>query len=1203
MLMYLPCQPGIVYTGTETDQRGLLQFLSLRRWSWSLRDLGGESFTELLMRLFVRMFLMWVTCLVSPCITSGMANETPSFSEESLDFFEKEVRPLLVKRCYECHSSDQTSPRGGLTLDSRTGVLTGGDTGPAVVLEKPAESLFLSSINYGDLYQMPPKSKLPAEEIEILTKWVELGLPWPPESASGTGVAKPFDVAERKAAHWCWQPVTAPPLPDTGASNWPLTDTDRFILAKLQSRGLSPAPSAEKRALLRRIYFDLIGLPPSPEEVEQFVQDSRPNALELVVDRLLDSAHFGERWGRHWLDLARFAETRGHEFEPIIPNAWQYRDYVIRAFNADVPYDRFLTEQIAGDLISPRWRATSPSPSGSELPINESVLGTGFWFLGEEVHSPVDIRKDETDRIDNRLDVLTKTFLGLTVACARCHDHKFDAISQKDYYALAGFALSGSYRQMRVDTEEQHQRIAQTLDERRSRSRQQVAQDLVTLTRPALDQLDRSLLAAVRTIDAGFSSKLAPGADPGSLPDFDLVKRTASETQLDPRMLAGWCAELIVARDDVRHPLHGLTTANPLSAISGGGEAPVSSTPAGTTASPSANYELIVDFGDPAIKTAPQDGVSFGLKPQPRGQLVLSTATQSHPFHIDTVGGWNRDLFWKEIRLSNGTEVDNGTLGAWQQYGRMVRTPEFSLQKRNLWYLVRGSVRAYAAVNSHLIVVGPLHGGLLREYKHADNEWHWVSHDLSLYPGHRMHIEFSPADDGPLTIAMVVASDDAPKLPEPPFFHRGVLTTAGQPVAERVAAYAEEFRVAASLLAKEARGPESDSAATDKDVDASRFAPLANWLVTHLSLFAPQDSLSLIHVSDDSTAEAELAKNVRWESGLAPAMLEGNGVDEYLLVRGNSSNPKDLVPRRFLEALQPHDLTASQSTALLGSGRLELAREILDSPLAARVAVNRIWHHLFGRGLVPSVDNFGVLGLPPTHPELLDYLADQFVRNGWSTKGMIRSLILSRTYQMSSRPTDADALDPNNELWHRMAIRRLQGEVIRDSLLAVSGRLDPTLYGPSVPIHLTEFMQGRGRPGMSGPLDGNGRRSIYISVRRNFLSPMMLAFDTPSPFSTVGRRTVSNVPAQALILMNDPFVIEQAQLWAGRLLAEESATTRQRLDRLYQMAFARLPSESEAAEAAAFLESQGAAQPENQRQAWSHLCHVMFNVKEFVYID
>lgn len=1130
-------------------------------------------------------------CLIFGAATS--AAETPDFDETSLEFFEKQVRPILIARCYECHSQGKGSIKGGLSLDSRDAILKGGDTGPAVTLEKPATSLLLSAINYGDLYQMPPKSKLPAQEIAVLTKWVEQGLPWPKEASAAQATVKAFNLEARAAEHWCWQPVKDTAAPVVNDSLWPISDIDRFILARLESRGLKPAPSADRSTLLRRVYFDLIGLPPAPQDVEDFVHSQDPQALEKVVDRLLGSDHFGERWARHWLDLTRYGETRGHEFDPIIPNAWQYRDYVIRAFNADVPYDRFLVEQLAGDLIEPRWREGSNSTAS--LPINEAPLGTGFWFLGEEVHSPVDIRKDETDRMDNRLDVLSKTFLGLTVACARCHDHKFDAISQRDYYALAGFAISGSYRQIRVETNEQHRQIARQLDELRSKSRQEMANAISQSVRPVIDKLDQYWLVAKRVIDeVAAGSNAATGVAPSSEELAKRCNRLAAENSVDPGLLIGWCRELIAANKDPLHPLHRL----------------FDSSAAGAAADPDSaltydNFRdsypgIVVDFGARDTAFSIEDGVSFGLRPVKRGQLELDTQSDSPSVRIATVGGWQRDLFWKNLALKPGTELESSAIGGLQLSGRMVRSPEFTLTHRNLWYLVRGSVNVYASVNSHIMINGPLHGSLVKVFKQTDDQWRWVHQPMDLYQGHRMHVEFSPADAGPCSVAMILQSDKPPQLPKSNWTGIG---SAGQTIERKLTAYQDEFRQAAKSIAVSA----DNDLAAKHDSSPQRWA-LADWMVTHLNLFTSDSLQPILNAQRD--AEAQLTRQVQWDSSLAPAMLDANGVDEYFLVRGNSNTPKEPVSRRFLEVFQGTAQHRPSSNGISSaddrnpsSGRLELAREILRSPLASRVAVNRIWHHLFGRGIVATVDNMGLLGLPPSHPELLDHLAVHFVREGWSMKSMIRSLVLSRTYQMSSQPTDADAVDPNNELWHRMPIKRLEGEIIRDSLLAVSGRLDAKLYGPSVPIFLTEFMQGRGRPGQGGPLDGNGRRSIYISVRRNFLSPMMLAFDTPSPFSTVGRRTVSNVPSQALILMNDPFVILQAKTWAERLLSDSSLSTQQRLDRMYMTAFARHPSSDESSEAINFLEAQIQNRPENQLDAWSNLCHVMFNVKEFVFID
>jgi hypothetical protein len=337
--------------------------------------------------------------------------------------------------------------------------------------------------------------------------------------------------------------------------------------------------------------------------------------------------------------------------------------------------------------------------------------------------------------------------------------------------------------------------------------------------------------------------------------------------------------------------------------------------------------------------------------------------------------------------------------------------------------------------------------------------------------------------------------------------------------------------------------------------------------------------------------QAALLAQIKPESRLAMAMMDGNGTDERVFIRGSHKAPGEVAPRRLLEALAgPGRIAAPR-----GSGRLELARQITDparNPFVARVLVNRVWHHLFGRGLVASVDNFGVMGDRPTHPELLDYLADRFVEDGWSVKRLVRSLVLSRAYAMSSTAGGpGDTADPENLLLHRARLRRLEGEAIRDALLAVSGRLDGRMFGPPVPVHLTAFQQGRGRP-ESGPLDGAGRRSVYLSVRRNFLSPFLLAFDTPSPFSTVGRRTVSNVPAQALILMNDPFVQQQADLWARRALARPG-TDRERISEMYRSAFGREPREGEAAACLDFL---------GRQASWADLAHVLFNAKEFIFL-
>ncbi|MBO0699988.1 MAG: DUF1549 domain-containing protein, partial [Zavarzinella sp.] len=416
------------------------------------------------------------------------------------DFFEKKVRPVLVEHCFKCHGDLKgKEPKDGLRLDNRAAMLKGGDDGPAVVPGAPDKSRLIEAVRFQnpDL-QMPPKGKLPDAAVADLTAWVKAGAVWP-EAATGPATgASGFDLAKRKREHWAWQPVKAVPPPPVKDAIWLAGPVDQFLLAKLEDKGIRPAPPADRRTWIRRVTFDLVGLPPTPDEIDAFLADSSPDAERKVVDRLLASPHYGERWARHWLDLVRYAETKGHEFDAVIPNAYQYRDYVIRALNADVPYDRFVQEQIAGDLLpDPRRHPTER--------FNESILGTGFWFLGEELHSPVDTRQDEADRFDNRIDVLGKTFLGLTVACARCHDHKFDAIGTRDYYALFGLVESASYRQVRFDTLEENRKIAAELDDLNERAAKGLS----------------AALARSGTAETGASLRNPPAATPAALLPHD----------------------------------------------------------------------------------------------------------------------------------------------------------------------------------------------------------------------------------------------------------------------------------------------------------------------------------------------------------------------------------------------------------------------------------------------------------------------------------------------------------------------------------------------------------------------------------------------------------------------------------------------------------------------------------------------------------
>jgi hypothetical protein len=920
-----------------------------------------------------------------------------------LEFFEKSVRPLLHANCHGCHGA--AKQKGNLRLDSREAVLRGGDSGPAAVASHPEKSLLMKAVGYAnDELRMPPRSKLAAPQIEVLRRWIERGLPWPETSdAGGKVAASSFNLAER-SRHWCWQPLkkTTPPALSGPISSNPI---DAYLAAHQSAAGVQPAGRADRLTLLRRVSFDLIGLPPTPREIATFLADDSPGAFERVVDRLLASPHYGERWGRHWLDLARYAETLGHEFDRDLPGAYRYRDYIIRAFNVDLPYDQFVLEHVAGDLL-PKPRIDPVDGS------NASIQATAFWFLGEAKHSPVDVRADEAERIDNQIDVFSKAFLGLTVACARCHDHKFDAITTADYYSLASY-LESAHQQMAF---------------------------------------------------------------------------------LDPPAA---CAPSLARLRQIQSRLEAAAGERACKSIS----SPVHLPPDAT------KFDL---FSRPDFATWFVSGSAFGAGPTTRPTPVL---------HLDSTP--------QALLVPAGT-AHSALLG--DSLAGVLRSETFTISKKFLWLHVGGrGGRVNVIINGFQLIQDPIYGGLKFGVDSGETRA-WRTVDLSMWQGHRAYIEF--VDDGP-----------------------GYLSVDGVAFSDRL--------------------------------------PVDTQKESSPMLAIPATELQEL-VADKRDTERGMTAAARM-----PAFENATPWTGHIYIRGNPNSFGAAVPARFLQVFAGRNAGETQQP-----GRLGLAQNMLTAarPLLTRVLVNRLWKEHFGEGLVRSPDNFGKLGEAPAHAELLDYLALEFVRRGWSIKQMHRLMLLSEAYQRASEP---DALvatkDPQNRLFSYQPTRRLEAECIRDAILAISGRLDQRFYGASVAPYLNEHMTGRGRPTSSGPLDGAGRRSIYLNVRRNFLSPLLLAFDYPVPFTTMGRRMTSNVPAQALILLNDPFVVGQARLWADRTLSQAGASTQERIDQLYLEAFGRPPTSQECAVAQAYL-AENTRPNEDALQIWADLCHVLLNVKEFIFV-
>jgi hypothetical protein len=1041
--------------------------------------------------------------------------------EQDKEFFEKRVRPILAERCWSCHSGQAGESKGSLRLDHIQLIQQGGDSGAALVAGDPDASLIFQAVSYQG-YEMPPDGRLPKEQVQVIQEWIARGAYWPEEPLPENKKQQElFDLEARRQSHWVWSPRVKTDRSNIDFDPWSSGLVDTFVLEKIRQNGLEPSQQAVRTTLVRRVYLDLVGIPPTPQQLSQAVESTDPQWYARLVDSLLADPGFGVRWARHWLDLVRFAQSRGHEFDEDIPSTEPYRDYVVRALNADVPYDQFLTEHLAGDLLeSPRMHPT--------LGWNESVLGSGFWHLGEWVHSPVDTRKDETDRFDNMVDVFSKTFLGVTVACARCHDHKFDAIAQDDYYAMYGYLKSSDYRLVRFETDLEHRKIAP-----------QRAADL----QKSQDQAKRLAASLVK------QSRRMELADLTTNPS---IEKTVAETTQQIASQSRIASSLLSVQDD----------------------------------------KVIFDARQADLRLWQSDSVIYGLGPKLPLTLIAQTASEIPNWKVQGLPEAQRDSFWNPMtQTSHGVNRQNRHSQV-NEAGKILPTRKFEVKSGKVSYLVRGSFRAFASVDSHRLIAGPLHGETIFENGGPDHEYRWVTQSLDRYRGKTIHLELSPLQDKAFALVQII-DGPAPALAPPEAIDQaGSLELWNR---------ARDFAVEAFAVSAEAPGGQLSL------IEKVQAAAWTQGLLDQPAAFLAKSNPSLEETIRGLSAmalevrnmDSETAKRVSWHSHLALAMRDGDGINDTVLIRGNHLKPGSEVHRRNLRALGGVENEYQGP----GSGRLALAKQLVDpsNPLVARVIANRLWHHLLGRGIVPTTDDLGVLGSRPTHPELLDALAEELIQSGWSLKSLIRSICLSSVYQQDSRSGElARQKDPNNQWLSHARVRRLEAESIRDTLLAISGQLDhrwTSLESPSVPVHLTEFLEGRGRPGRNGPLDGAGKRSLYLEVRRNFLNPMMLTFDTPSPFSSMGRRNVSNVPAQSLILLNDPLVHQLADRWSDRILQEHTSDA-DRIRIMWLSAFSREPTSLELELMDRFVHAPDFATP---KDAYRSLAHMLMNNKEAIY--
>jgi hypothetical protein len=780
-----------------------------------------------------------VVLLISALLAAEQRADEKRPTAEQIRFFETSVRPLLVERCFKCHG--EKKQWGGLRLDSREALLRGGESGASVVPGKPDQSLLIRAIRQvDDDLKMPKDDKLTKRQISELVRWVEMGAPFP----AGAGAAKRI----RNPNHWSFQPPAERPVPAVANSEWPQSALDHFILAKLEAAGLSPTTQADKRTLIRRVTFDLIGLPPTLSEIDAFLADESSDAFARVVDRLLGSPRYGERWGRHWLDVARYADSNGFDENVAHGNAWRYRDYVVEAFNRDKPFDQFVTEQLAGDLL----------PFDGEAQQHQQLIATGFLSIGPKVLAETDEAKMRMDIIDEQLDTTGRAFLALTLGCSRCHDHKFDPIETADYYGLAGIFKSTLTMRKYIKVAEWHEHLLPS--------------------------------AAATKMKAEFDAQVA-------------AKKTA-------------IAEL--------------------------------------------------------------ESRGAGNKPGPETEAKL-----------------------KKLR------------------------------------------------------------------------------------------------------------DE--------------------------------------LAAFEKAGPDLPSA---------------------------------MGVTEDKVA------------------------DIAVHLRGDPLKLGNVVPRRTPPVLRGPDLPQFTDKE---SGRRQLAEWLVDPhhPLTARVFVNRVWRWHFGNGLVRTTDNFGLLGEPPSHPELLDWLARRFIADGWSVKSLHRQILMSSTYQQASNATaETVDRDPENRLFSRTEVRRLEAEAVRDALLATSGQLDTTMGGSLLKLKNRAYFFDHTSIDLT--TYDSRRRSLYMPIVRNNVYEVFQLLDFPDPAVSTGNRATTVVASQALLMLNSDFVMQAAADFANRLLAD-SANDDQRLSRLYVIAFGREPTPDERQADRAFLANVKQADvaksgPDGERQAWITMCHIALAANEFMYV-
>jgi cytochrome c553 len=994
-------------------------------------------------------------------------------SPDQSAFFESRIRPVLASSCYDCHGPEKQ--KGGLRVDWRDALLKGGDSGPAIVPGNPDDSLLIKAISgqHPELRMPENADPLPALAIENLRSWIRDGAPDPrtqPSTNSGSDWSAAFALRRQ---WWCWQPLQNPSPPESSGSLHPI---DRFLRKPMQDADLTPAPTADPGSLIRRASFVLTGLPPSPAETESFLtawkdESSRPATWAALIDRFLQSPAFGERWARHWMDWTRYADSHGSEGDPAVPYAWQYRDYLIRALNDDIPYFQLLREHLAGDLMPPR--------PGRNPAINEAAIGPAHLRMVFHGFTPTDALDEFVTFTDNQVDVVSKAFLGLTVSCARCHHHKFDAISQEDYYAMFGVFAN---------------------------SRPGIIDASTNTAQPSLAaELHQQKAAILSSVLEGWSSLADPAAALANWePADDNQRKAAAADGLGP--LGPWLQLRDIPPDAMATAWSDLQKRQ-REAIDR--QQAHQSAPARFRWTPGGHTQDKVFTHGPGLTTHSRETL-----------FTITDPPQNPPIQLRPDGRFSDSLS--------------------RRHRGIFQSARFKSEGGRLWVRACGRNASLRFVVHHY----PRAGLIYPKTGLDHDEPRWISFDMDYWKGETVYVEAVTNPDHPAEtaggerawfgISEILYPQDAATTPPaaPDILTLLLKGPAPRSRGELLDRYRDALRILFAQLSRQPASPEA--------------AAFLNFACRSGLLPLPADALAATTRKIAALRETE---NSIPEPVRVPGVLEADAADWTLYTRGDIRKPSQPVPRAFLSALDPSPWNPKDS------GRRELADSIASKgrPLALRVIANRLWHHCFGRGIVPTTDNFGKLGELPSHPELLDWLAGELDRNSGSLKATLRTIVTSHAFMASSAPSaEASERDPQDRLLSHWPLRRLEAEAIRDSMLTMTGRLTTG-----------------GGPGQDG---SSPVRSVYVRVIRNALDPFLTAFDAPVPSSTRGNRDSTSVPAQALTLMNSQQVQSWAADWANRIAAAHKDPPSQ-IRQLFLEAFQREPSPQEAAESLAWLAS------------------------------